>query len=389
MPAEIQALLSYKHIPFSIKINDRRNIINTLFSLPTYTRDTIDAGRTTLTTVDLHNRTTKCMITLLAERASETPVPFLRKCYHEIVDLLDAYKKPGTFPRDNDTYFIEVNNIISEWVINKISHLFTRTFSSRFSLCEEDFAIAGFGRDVHKRYISLPKAIKCAHFAFYHLHETRLFPHIFNFTEEMTGEPPDELFNDTTNLLKEYGYDCVKDALPGDLIVYFVVHLYDHTRERASHFAIYNDAKNNTAVSKFGSYRPILEHHIYDVFPGYGNLFRFYRKKDKTPLKQEFLEDLNSAKDALEDFSHEACRSPITPKGTRLFFRRFFSEEGGKHLSKVMRDSLYGRRYHLITREALAEKILSMEEGGSIADTIEKLQRCVVDVFDMIISFEE
>lgn len=112
----------------------------------------------------------------------------------------------------------------------------------------------------------------CYDYAFLKLNEQKAKPYL---RSENLHPWPSNLFFDTENFLRGWGYEKVreKDLKAGDLIVYFNL---GNQKLTARHFGIFSSP--NRVVSKWGELGCLFEHDLYKIDPLYGDNVQFYRK---------------------------------------------------------------------------------------------------------------
>lgn len=142
---------------------------------------------------------------------------------------------------------------------------------SQFSFHPNDFKVAK---------VNFQKFdVQCRAFTQYHMHIDRMFGTCFSqrVKEENTTE------NMLEQEMKEWGCSWVKRSKPGDIIVYL---RSNQTNAFAMHMGIYLSDK--CVISKWG-FSPIYEHDFSTIRLDYGDHIRFYRKKYKFMIVNDFI----------------------------------------------------------------------------------------------------
>ncbi|MGE4574725.1 MAG: hypothetical protein AB7E63_10220 [Parachlamydia sp.] len=235
-------------------------------------------------------------------------------------------------------------------------------------LSKEDFQIAEVSN--YEEYISNKRVSYCYDFAFYLLNEEKSFPYIFN---SEFAKWPAEFFNDSKNYLASWGYEEVKEPSPGDLAVYSYM-------GKSQHFGIWTHDGN--VLSKLGMI-DVVKHPIDDVVLGYGDDVSFFRKKIKSLLLNNYINELDKAHQSLPDFSHSIVASPLNTLGCVKKIIEIFES---MQILKVFKNSIYNIDYNNeLQRETLLKlNTYSVSVSGFTqkSEAIETVRKIVLLVSD-------
>lgn len=238
------------------------------------------------------------------------------------------------------------------------------------SLSREDFQIAEISN--YEEYVSKKRISYCYDFAFYQLNEEKAFPYIFN--SEVAKWPAD-FFNDSINYLASWGYEEVKEPSPGDLVIY-------RYKDTTQHWGIWTHEGN--VLSKLGmSY--VVKHPVGDVVLGYGDDVHFLRKKIKSPLLNNFINELDKASQSVSNFSHSVVASPLSTRGCVKKIIEIFET---MQLGKIFKNNVYNIVYNNdLRRETLLrlnEYYVNVSDSTQKSEAIETIRKIVLSVSDQV-----
>jgi hypothetical protein len=210
---------------------------------------------------------------------------------------------------------------------------------------------------------------RCAEYAFYVLKEPRIIPWIRG---DRANLPLFTLsLKRGVDFLEEWGYRAVKTPKQGDLIAYI-----DNGTRAFSHVGIIQG--DGTVLSKTGSL-PVFKHPIKQVSTGYGSgSYICFRKSGGDGIADQMEDLLKSAEEGARTFTHPACYSPFSKKGT--------VEELKKGLVKIARQKQenasplppYGKGYYQEVARKVQEDALEEPFSGDIFPRVQGLVEGVI-----------
>lgn len=237
------------------------------------------------------------------------------------------------------------------------------------SLSREDFQIAEMSN--YEEYKSNKRISLCYDFAFYQLNEEKAFPYIFN---SEAYQWPADFYNDSINYLAGWGYEEVKEPSPGDLVLY----RYEDNTKHAGIWA------EGSVLSKLGM-SDVVKHPIADVCLGYGDDVYFLRKRIKSPLLNNFINELDKVQHSLPNcLLSETDSSLNTPDCVKKIIEIFESME----IKNVFKNSIYNIDYNNdLRRETLLrlnEYYVTISDSTQKTEAIKTIKEIVLSVSDQL-----
>ncbi len=257
----------------------------------------------------------------------------------------------------NDTSSIEsVEDQLSSFLKNIISSIVKpfdmQTLEMDFCLSLEDLKRLGARKDAYENTYR-----ECFDFAFYQLYEPRAIPHILGEKKELPFEKP-LTYESVGKTLQKWGYTQVTTPQAGDLILYIdVLGIIVHS-------GIFETPER--VRSKWGLF-PIFSHPTKTVFKSYGQSYLIFRKSAGDGFELQIDRLLDPVKRSIKDFSHQACRSPLSSEGCLWVLKQMVANMAREHQQTTEKRLPFGKSYFKQVRtEVLKLKISTSEKKKAV-----------------------